>query len=214
MLSPPEFGPAEAERGFFSASDQRTDSIVAFVQGGEGNRRIVVVAWDGPIRPAAIPNRPYWTRNRRPTLRWRAVSNVLWGPVTYSIQLDGREYGRTRRTRWRPRRNLPDGAHAVRINQIDGRGAVSPGLDRPLWIDTTDPKVTIRRGRLYVDDGAPLRGSGVVSVRLVYGGGAVSIRVPAIGRVQGARLRRRPSRIIAKDKVGNTAVVSGRAASR
>jgi hypothetical protein len=213
-LSVDAFGPAEPQLGLFSASDARIDSIVAWVQGGEGNRRIMVAAYAGPLRPAAIPNRPYWTRNARPKLSWTALTNVLWGPVSYSVEIDGVRVALTRKTRWRPRKRLPDGAHVVRITQLDGRGTESPGLDRPLWIDRTDPEVSYRRGRLYVDDGKPLEGSGVESVRVVMRGRTISLRVPAIGRVRGARIGRRPVRVIAKDKAGNTAVVSGRAASR
>jgi hypothetical protein len=213
-LSPPEFGPSEPQLGFFSGSDSRLDSILAWVQGGEGNRRIVVSAYDGPLRPAAIPNDPNWRRKRRPKLDWNPLTNVLWGPVRYSVEIDGLRVALTSRSAWRPRKPLPDGAHNVRITQIDGRGQESPGLDRPLWIDTTAPKIRFRKGRLYVNDGTPLQGSGVATVRVVHGRRARSIRVPAIGRVRGARVGRRPTRIIATDKIGNRRSVSGRTAAR
>jgi hypothetical protein len=212
-ISNPAFGPVEP-LGLFSGSDDRTDSVVGFVQGGDANRRVLVAAWDGPIRPAAIPNRPYWTRNRRPTLRWRAVSNVLWGPVRYSVEIDGVRHALTRRTRWRPRRNLPDGAHAARINQIDGRGYESPGLDRPLWIDTTPPRVQLRGGRLYANDGTAIRGSGIASLRVVLRRGSYAVRVPSIGVVRGARVRGRPVRFLVADKAGNRASINARAARR
>ena len=213
-LSDGALGPTEPALGFFSASDARIDSIVAWVQGGDGNRRILVAAYAGPLRPAAIPNRPYWTRETRPTLRWNPLTNVLWGPVTYSVEIDGKRYALTRKTKWRPQKRLPDGAHAVRITQLDGRGTESPGLDRPLWIDTTKPRIRYRNGRLFVEDGTPLQGSGIATVRVVFKRRSVSLRVPNIGRVSGAKIGRRPLRVIAKDKAGNTTVVSGKAAAR
>jgi hypothetical protein len=211
-LSVPEFGQVEGDRGLFSASDARIDSIVAWVQGGDSSRRIMVAAYAGPLRPAAIPNRPYWIRNARPKLRWTALTNVLWGPVRFSVEIDGIRVALKRRTRWRPKEPLPDGAHVARITQVDGRGQEHPGLDRPVWIDTTDPKVRYKRGRLKVSDGRPDAVSGLESVTARVRGRTVTLRIRKSGRVNAKT--RRPSRIVAEDEAGNRAVVSGRAAAR
>jgi hypothetical protein len=209
-LSPPQFGPTAAQLGFFSASDARTDSIIGFIQGAESERRVMIAAWDGPIRPAAIPLDDDWTRNTRPTLRWRAVTNVLWGPVRYSIRINGVQAALTRRTRWRSPTRLPDGANTVEIVQLDGRGVESPGLPRPVKIDTTAPVVRLDGRTLRVTDGGKKRGSGVRSVRVYYGSRSAPVRLRR-GR---ARVRRRPSKIVAVDRVGNRRTISGRAAAR
>lgn len=209
-LSPANFGPAEGELGLFSASNARTDSIIGFVQGGDAGRRIVIVAWDGPIRPAAIPLDDDWSRNNRPKFRWTAVTNVVWGPITYSVRMNGTEIGRTRRTRFRPRTALPDGAHSIEIVQIDGRGVESGGIPRPAKIDTTAPRIRLDGRTLRVTDGGRERGSGVRSVRVYYGSRAMTVRVRR-GR---ARVRRRPSKIVAVDRVGNRRSISGSAAAR
>lgn len=208
-ISPANFGPTEAQLGLFSASDARTDTIIGFVQGGDAGRRIVIVAWDGPIRPAAIPLDDDWSRNTRPTMRWRAVTNVIWGPITYSVRMDGQEIGRTRSTKFRPRSGLPDGAHSVEIVQVDGRGVESPGIPRPLKIDTTAPIVRLSGKTLIVTDGGSKRGSGVKSVRVYYGSRSMAVRLRG-GR---ARVRRRPSKIVATDNVGNRRSISGSAAA-
>jgi hypothetical protein len=209
-LSPEQFGPTEAQRGIFSASDARTDSIIGFVQGTDAGRRIVIVAWDGPIRPAAIPLDDDWSRNNRPTFRWTAVTNVLWGPITYSVRMDGTEIGRTRRTRFRPPTGLPDGAHNIEIVQVDGRGVESPGIPRPAKIDTTAPRISLDGRTLRVTDGGKNRGSGVKSVRVYYGSRSVGVRIRR-GR---GRVARRPSKIVATDNVGNRRSISGSAAAR
>jgi hypothetical protein len=209
-ISPPQFGPTAAQLGIYSSSDARTDSIIGFIQGEEAARRVVIVAYDGIIRPAAIPLDDDWSRNSRPTFRWRAVTNVLWGPITYSVRMDGREIGRTRRTRFRPPAALPDGAHSIEIVQVDGRGVESPGIPRPAKIDTTAPVVSLDGRTLRVRDGGRKRGSGVRSVRVYYGSRSTAVRLNR-GR---ARVRRRPSKIVAVDRVGNRRSISGSAAAR
>jgi hypothetical protein len=209
-ISPPQFGPTAAQLGLYSSSDARTDSIIGFVQGDEANRRVVIVAYDGIIRPAAIPLDDDWSRNSRPKFRWTAVTNVLWGPITYSVRMDGEEIGRTRRTRFRPPAALPDGAHSIEIVQVDGRGVESPGIPRPAKIDTTAPIVSLSGRTLRVTDGGKKRGSGVKSVRVYYGSRSTSVRLRR-GR---ARVARRPTKIVATDNVGNRRSISGSAAAR
>ena len=218
-LSPPNFGPAAAQLGFGAAADGRTDFVVGFLQGAPGARRVVTVTWDGLLRPAAVTEQTAWTHHRRPKLRWSGLSNVIWGPVTYLVKIDGLVVAATRHTHWRPRKPLPDGAHAVEIVQVDGRGAQSPGIVRSRRIDTHSPVVKLRRAhgryRVSASDGPAIEGSGVASLRvLLYGGRSVSVHVPAIGIVQNARVRGRPRWIVATDKARNTTSVSARAALR
>jgi hypothetical protein len=210
----PAFGPAAADLGIDSGADGRTDFVLGFVQGDPANRRIVTVTYDGPLRPAAIPEQTEWTRQQRPKLHWRGLPNVIWGPVVYRVDIDGIPAVTTPNTGWRPRKPLPDGAHSIEIVQIDGRGQESPGIPRTRRIDTHGPHVTLKHGRLTVSDGTAIQGSGVRSVRVILGRRSISLRVPAIGIVQNARIPGRVARVIAVDKVGNKTSVSGRAASR
>jgi hypothetical protein len=195
--------------------------VVGFVQGNIGSLRIAVVAYDGILRPAAILNaREAWRRKSRPRMRWRPLSNVVWGPVTYRVEMDGRALTTTRKSSYVPPKPLPQGKHVVEVIQIDGRGQESPGLDRPLWIDTRKPLITLRRARrgyrVSADDGSAQKGSGVASLQVVFGRSVASVRVPPSGRVRSAfvRGRGRPVRIVSIDRAGNRGVVSARAASR
>ena len=216
----PEFGVPAAQLGLDSSTDGRTDSVISFVQGPEGARRITVVAYSGQLRPAGIRTNLAWSRNRRPSLRWTGLTNVLWGPVTYRLELDGVPIATTTVPRYRPAKPLPDGAHALRIEQIDARGQESPGLDRFIRIDTRRPKVSLRRARggyrVSATDGRPIKGSGIASLRVVFRRGSVSVPVPAIGLVVGARVRHKGKavRVIAVDKARNKTSVSARSAMR
>lgn len=214
----PDFGPSAAELGFDSAADGRTDFVLGFVQGDAANRRIVTVTFDGPLRPAAFHEIRDWSRNRRPRIHWRALPDVVWGPILYRVVVDGVPVAVTPHTSWRARKPLPDGAHSIEIQQIDGRGQISPGRPGTRRIDTHGPHVVLKRGkggfRLSADDGGAINGSGVATLRVVLGGRSVSIRVPTIGIVQNAVVRGRPARIIATDKVGNRTSVSAGAALR
>jgi hypothetical protein len=220
-LTPASFGPAAGQLGLDSGADSRTELVVAFVQGASSGLRVAVAAFDGILRPAAILGaHSVWRTDSKPKMRWRALTNVVWGPVRYRVQLDGKPLATTSETFYKPRKAIGDGKHVVAIVQIDGRGHESPGADRPIWIDRTKPLVKLKRaGRRYrvsAFDGTSSQGSGVRTLRVVFGRGSVFVPVPASGRVNGASVRGhgRAVRVVAVDKVGNTTSVSAAAASR
>jgi hypothetical protein len=207
-LSPSRYGPAAGELGLDSGADERIDFVVGFVQGGATARRVVTVSWGGPLRPAAVLHaHSRWRRTARPRLSWRPLDDVVWGPVTFQVVLDHKVVGTTRKASWRPGRSLPQGKHVVEIRQVDGRGQVNRGLDRPLWMDSKRPRVSLRRAgggyRVTALDAA----SGIDVVTVVFHGG--SVRIAGHGRsVRGAYVggRGRAVRVVAVDKAGNRAV--------
>lgn len=207
-LSPARYGPAAGELGLDSGADERIDFVVGFVQGSAASRRVVTVSWDGPLRPAAVLHaHSKWRRTARPTLSWRPLDDVVWGPVTFEVVLDRKVVRTTRKASWRPSKALPQGKHVVEIRQVDGRGQVSRGLDRPLWMDSKRPRVSLRRAgrgyRVTATDSA----SGIDLVTVVFHGG--SVRIAGHGRrsVRGAYVGGgRVVRVVAVDKAGNRAV--------
>jgi hypothetical protein len=93
--------------------------------------------------------------------------------------------------------------------QVDGRGQVSPGLDRTRAIDTHRPAVSLHRAhggyRVFASDGA----SGIDSVKVVFAHGTASVPV-SNGAVRGAHVfgHGRPRQVIAVDEAGNKTVHS------
>ena len=148
LLSVPEFGPVDQTTGFDASSSRAGDVTVVFVQGTEGNRRLVGATYDKP------PARPilYNTTNPKAhrTLRW-APSLNLFGPVAYRVLINGRVVGETAEPELRVTRSLVrDGVHTWQVQAVDRRNQVSPSKTRNLRVDLTPPSLSVgvsRRGR-------------------------------------------------------------------
>ena len=70
------------------------NAAVAWVQGAPGARAIVteqLFQLPGTASPAGPTG---YVRVRRPRLSWRTAGE-LWGPVTYTVTVDGIEVGQT-----------------------------------------------------------------------------------------------------------------------
>jgi hypothetical protein len=197
--------------GIDSAGDSRTDFVIGYVQdAGVGARQVEAVSYVGPLRAAGLHTDNSWFRDPRLKLDWTPLTNVVWGPVTYRVMIDGALAGTTRKSQFVPPKPLSDGVHHIEIVQVDGRGQVSPGLDRTRAIDSRRPVVSLhragRRGyRVFASDGA----SGVDSVKVVFTHGTASVPV-SNGAVRGVRVfgRGRPRQVIAVDEAGNKTVRS------
>jgi hypothetical protein len=199
--------PGGAELGLDSGADARTDFVLGYVSGAAGARSVQVTAYAGPLRPAGLPSTSEWFNNARLKLDWTALTNVVWGPVTYRIEVDGKLIGTTRKSSFVPPKPLKNGVRKIEIIQVDGRGQVSPGLERFRNIDTRKPRLSVRRSgggyRISASDGRPGRTSGVDYVQVG------SRKVFASNGVVRARVGGRASRIIAVDEAGNRTVRRG-----
>ncbi|MEA2448490.1 MAG: hypothetical protein QOG63_422 [Thermoleophilaceae bacterium] len=202
-----------APLGLDSAGDARTDFVIGYAQDAAGGRQIEALAWDGPLRAAGLHTDNSWFRDARLKLDWTPLTNVVWGPVTYRVMIDGAVAGTTRKSEFVPPKPLGQGVHHIEIVQIDGRGQESPGLDRTRAIDTKRPAVALKRShhgyRVTAIDGAPGKSSGIVSVTVVFTHGTASVPV-SNGAVRRARVfgRGRPRQVIAVDEAGNRTVRS------
>jgi hypothetical protein len=190
--------------GLDSAGDARTDFVIGYVQDATAGRQIEAVSYVGPLRAAGLHTDNSWFRDPRLKLDWTPLTNVVWGPVTYRVMIDGALAGTTRKSEFVPPKPLSDGVHHIEIVQVDGRGQVSPGLDRTRAIDHTRPSVSLRRAhggyRVYASDGT----SGIDSVLVRFTRGSVSVPV-SNGAVRGVHLRGhgRALHVTAVDEAGN-----------
>jgi hypothetical protein len=190
LVSLPQLGSADASRGLVAASDRPGNSIVAFVQGAPGARRLVVAVDDRP------PNTPRlrrvggssgdWLRDARPTLSW-SLAPDQWGGLSYQLYAGPVLIDTTTQTSFRPPGNLPDGLYPLRVAAVDQRGQRTLGPVREVKVDTTKPTGTAKatravsgrrmRLKLKISDlapasspaAAPVPGSGVVRVKVDFG---------------------------------------------
>jgi hypothetical protein len=195
-------GGVNGDFGVDSGGDTRTDYVLGYVREVPGGRQVEALSYVGPLRPAGLHTDTGWFRKRRLLLDWTALTNVVWGPVTYRVYIDGALAATTRKSAYRP--TFSNGVHTIRIDQVDGRGQVSRGFERTRAIDATKPSVSVRRVRrgyrIYASDGT----SGVEWVRLEFGSRHATVNDSG-GAVRGTFVSGRgASRVIARDEAGNT----------
>lgn len=217
-VSRPEFGPVDAARGFDAAADRGGGGIVAWVQGGPADRRIVAGYLDQPPGFFGGTTSPRCCQPPLARLSWGAALN-LWGPVRYQVLVDGRPVGETAETSLQLTVPLRRGTHRWQVVAIDVRGQATRTRTRLLRVDGLAPRLsaTVRRvGRVVtVSARGRDRGrsrstlSGMRDVVVSWGDRARSVR--AGSRLRVSHRYRRPGsyalQITARDRAGNTRVV-------
>jgi hypothetical protein len=183
QLSNPDFGGVDPAAGFDVASDRTGDFAFAFVQASGGERRIAVASYDRVPGTFAIStsSKP-WRNVVKTPLAWGSALD-LWGPLTYSILVDGKQVAQTQATKGTiPAGAVPEGLHTWRVVATDRRGQSVTTAVKPLKIDTLGPtvsfsvkrsqrvaKVTAKAGDVVPPSG---KASGIQFVRIDWGDGS------------------------------------------
>jgi hypothetical protein len=220
VVSRPEYGPVDASRGLEVAADRAGNSVIAFIQGGAADSRVVVAELDRvPGRPQGLSTTKF-QRFSRPTLRWRPSTDV-WGPITYTVLVDGAPVGTSTGSSLVPAAPIADGPHKWTLTATDRRGQQAVSRTRLLRVDATAPTIELSvsgkrkkgkglRFRILVSDGRSRTvASGTKSVLVSFGDrtGLSSLRNVV------HRYKHRGSytvRVSARDRVGNVAVLTKR----
>lgn len=143
------------------------NALVAFSQGAQAQRQVVVARVDAPPVPFSVEPPADWTNARRPLITWAAPPNDP-RPRHYTVRIDGRVVARTvysRRLQLAPGA-LRDGRHAVVVSatsRTEGGDTVAP--EAAFGTDRRPPLVSFsrqgRRVRVGVTDpGGKGRASG------------------------------------------------------
>ena len=214
VLSRPELGPVASGLGFDVAADRTSGAVVAWVQGGAEDRRIVAGYLDRPPGYLAGYTSTRCCQPAHPRLSWKP-SFDLWGAVRYIVSVDGRPVGETTDTFLQLAAPLRAGSHRWQVVAVDPRGQSKSARTRTLRVDARAPSLIVdygRKGRtvrLSVrarDKGVPGRtASGVRSVVVSWGDrtrgarGSSSVRASHRYRRSGSY----PLEITATDRAGN-----------
>ena len=207
-------GPTDAQDGLEASADRAGDIAVAFLQGPPGGRQLVVASFDrapGAFRPSSGTS----FRNVAATpLKW-SQSFELWGPLTYTVEVDGKVAGRTNATALAIP-GLPDGVHRWRVIASDRRGQVTATPSRVLRQDAAPPRARVtvsarrRRARVVVRPTDASRvgrpASGIGRITIAWGDGRFSTGRQATHTY--GRSGRRTVRVTVRDRAGNAIVVS------
>jgi hypothetical protein len=216
-IADPSLGPVDPNAGFDVASNRAGDVIMVFVQGTGDQRRLVAATYDRPPGSFTTYTGSRFRSVLGKPLVWSSAFD-LWGPLTYTVFVDGKAVGQSQTTKLAPTQPLPDGVHTWRIVATDRRGQTSATKPAHLRLDSTPPKLTVRltgtrkAGKVLKvaasatdASGTSAKASGLLDVKIVLGDRSATI----LGR-KAAHAYRRGTYVLtvtATDKAGNATVV-------
>lgn len=207
-------GAVDPAAGLAAAADRYGDVVIAFTQGVGAARRIMVATWDRPPVNLIQTTTYRWRDDVRP-VGWAPISEP-WGPITWTVFVDGKALGSTTKNRFPINGRVSDGVHRWTLLATDRRGQQRTAGPRSLRIDSSGPRVALKiRGRGAVRRfviGATDRWSGLERVKVDFGDGSP----PAYGRDVTHRFARGAYtvKITATDEVGNYTTVTRRLNTR
>lgn len=142
-VSSPLLGPAVAAAGLAAAGDIDGNAAVAFVQGVGSSTRVVAGQLYRPPGSFATARAFQYSRTHHPLLRWRPARSH-WGPLRYTVTVDGVPAGQTNGTALTVARSLSDGLHHWRVTATNPAGEQSATRNAKVWVDTVAPAATVR----------------------------------------------------------------------
>lgn len=200
-------GAADPAAGLDAAADRYGDAVIAFVQGVGAGRRLAIATWDRPPVNLIQSTTFKWRNSKR--LTWEPISEP-WGPIVWTVQIDGRTIGTTEENAFPIEGRVADGLRTWTIIATDRRGQTRAAGPRSLRLDTTGPRIRVanhgrgasRRFEARVADPH----AGVRSVRFDFGDGSE----PVFAEVVRHRFPRgtHTVKVTATDRAGNARTVS------
>jgi hypothetical protein len=131
-------GPTDADIGLAASGDVAGDSAVAWVQGAPGATEIVVAQLYQPPSPFGPVGPPRYQALPQPQLSW-SQSKEPWGPVTYSVTLDGTRIAPTGATSLVVPSALADGPHTFFVTAANPVGQTAQSRTATVFVDTIAP---------------------------------------------------------------------------
>ncbi len=159
VLSSPAQGPVDAGNGFAAAGDVSGDAAVAWLQGAPGVSAVVVDQLYQAPGPFTSSTTNRYLRSAQPVFAWSTPRG--WGPLTYSLTVDGTVITKTTANSTAPPVRLPDGPHTWQVFAANPGGQQSRTKPISVFIDTVAP-----RGRLKVR--GPVRAGSLLRARVSY----------------------------------------------
>ncbi|MBV9804213.1 MAG: PKD domain-containing protein [Solirubrobacterales bacterium] len=224
VVSSPAAGPTDAARGLAAAGDVGGDAAAAWVQGtGSGSEIVVVQLYQPPGSVAPTKSLTY-ARTPEPALSWSAAAG-RWGPVRYTVSVDGAQVAQTTSTSIRVPIALHDGPHSWQVTAVNPAGVTGGSGVARVFVDTVAPELTVAvggvrqtgsrlRATLRYRDAPPVGlppgdASGVTKLTIGWGDGTVLRLKPGVHHE--THVYRRPGRykitVTVTDRAGNSRTV-------
>jgi hypothetical protein len=135
-------GSSNAAAGLAAGGDVAGDAAVAWVQGSGGLETVDVAQLYQPPSPPTAPTGVAYTRLIHPALVWSA-SHALWGPLTYTVTLDGAVLGQTTGTSMAVPATLIDGPHVWQVKVTNPAGLSATSGRGTTFVDTQPPRLRL-----------------------------------------------------------------------
>jgi len=142
VVSNPAQGATDAARGLAAAGDSGGDAAIAWVQGSGSSTEIVAERlYQAPGAATPVTGKaPVYARTAQPVLRW-AASGASWGPITYTVKVDGTVVGQTGATALQVPSLLADGPHTWSVTAGNPAGLSSAAKSARVFVDTVAPRL-------------------------------------------------------------------------
>lgn len=223
VISSPAQGPTDASDGLAAAGDISGDSAIAWLQGGPGATQVMVnQLYEPPGGFSALKSLAY-SRRLQPVLAWTQPSG--WGPIRYTVSVDGVQVEQTYATSVQVPTPLSNGPHSWQVTATNPAGQQSRTSLATVFVDTVPPRASLKllgkahagsrfRLRISARDRPPpgqpgYDASGVVTVLIRWGDRSHLLSKPGTHVL--SHVYRRPGRyritLVVKDRAGNIARV-------
>jgi hypothetical protein len=221
VLSDPSLGGTDADRGLVAGGDTNGNALAAWIQGSGSNTRIatrLLYVAPGSFAPSAALQ---YVRRRQPVLSWSAARDQ-WGPLEYSLTLDGATIAQTPATALRVPVALADGPHTWSVTASNPAGLTRTSSEATEWVDTVAPVIKLAltgtkqvglrlRAHVTYTDAPPPEprraASGVVAVEIRWGDGS-RFHIAHYSQHAFKRSGRYKLTVIVRDAAGNRSTLT------
>jgi len=224
VVSSPGLGPTAADQGLAAGGDISGDAAIAWVQGSGADTRIVTAQLFQAPRGFAPAVASAYATTALPQFSWSAAGEQ-WGPLNYTVKVDGTPVGSTQATSLAPTAPLVQGRHSWQASATNLAGLTVFARPATVFVDSIAPRISARitgssslgatlTATVTASDRPPLLpaadGSGVSTLTLSWGDRTRPVSLARMRRV--LHVYRRTGRyhvtITAVDRAGNrTAVI-------
>jgi hypothetical protein len=143
VISSPAQGPTNAADGLAVAGDVSGDVAVAWMQGAPNGMQLVVNQLYQPPTGFSPTNTFAYATSPQPVLSWPRPDG--WGPITYTVSVDGNQVGQTTSTYFQVPAALADGPHTWRVTATNPAGQHSSTPLITVFVDTVAPEARLRQ---------------------------------------------------------------------
>jgi hypothetical protein len=138
VISTPAQGPTYAAGGLAAAGDVSGDAAAAWLQGGPGATWVMAEQMYQPPGPIFVSKAVRYENSANSLLQWSAAHEP-WGPMTYTVSVDGTQVAQTNSTAVRVPATVADGPHGWQVSGANPAGQTTHSATASVFLDTVPP---------------------------------------------------------------------------